>query len=77
MILRTHIFVSVSVTYLPSILMLCTFIYLIDLVGELFKVRDDEMFSERICQQHDVVAHTPTRKHKRKTMYVQDIFFSF
>lgn len=38
-------------------------IYLVDLVGKLSKVGDDELFLKGLCQQHDVVAHTPTRGH--------------
>lgn len=52
-----------SVTYLSSLVLLCAVVQLIDLMGKLVKVRDDEFLFESLSQQHDVVPHTPTRGH--------------
>lgn len=40
-----------------------TVVHCINLVDKLFKVWDDKFFSESLSQQHDVVAHTPTKGH--------------
>ena len=48
-------------TYMSSLLLLCTVGYLINLLGKLFKVGDDKFFSESLSEQHDVVADTPTQ----------------
>lgn len=50
-------------THLSCLLLLCAVIHPIDLLGKLCKVRDDELFFKSLSQQHDVVAHTPTRVH--------------
>lgn len=45
---------------------MCALVHLIDLLGKLVKVRDDELFSESLSQQHDVVAHTSAGKKKKR-----------
>lgn len=55
--------ITAGVAYLSSLLPLRTLIHFINLLSELLKVRDDELFSESLSEQHDVVAHTPARGH--------------
>lgn len=56
-----------SLTYTPSLVLVCALVHLIDPLGKLFKVRDDEHFPESLRQQHDVVAPTSARKKRGGT----------
>lgn len=48
-------------THLSRLLPLSAVIQPINLLGELSKVRDDELLLEGLCEQQEVVAHTPAR----------------
>lgn len=51
--------------YLSRLLLVRALIHLIHLLGEVGKVRDDEFPLKSICQQHDVVTHTPRGRRGR------------
>lgn len=51
--------VCVGGAYLSCLLLVCAVIHLIDLLGEVGKVWDDELPLKSIRQQRDVVADTP------------------
>lgn len=49
--------------HLSRLLLVGAVIHLIDLLGELGKVWDDELSLKSICQQHDVVTHIPVGRY--------------
>lgn len=49
--------------HLSRLLLVRAVIHLIDLLGELSKVWDDELPLKSICQQHDVVTHIPAGRY--------------
>lgn len=50
--------------YLSRLLLVRAVIHLIDLLGEVGKVRDDELSLKSICQQPDVVTDAPTGRYR-------------
>lgn len=49
--------------YLSRLLLVRAVVHLVDLLGEVGKVWDDEFSLKSICQQHDAVADTPAGRY--------------
>lgn len=50
---------------------MCDVMHPFDLLGKVFKVRDDKVFSESFGQQHDVVSHTPAKKNVKQLRLIK------
>lgn len=60
---KQNLCVCVGGAHLSRLLLVRALIHLIDLLGELGKVWDDELSLKSICQQHDVVTHIPAGRY--------------
>lgn len=58
-------------THLSRLLLQSGVVHSVDVMRELGEVRDDELFLERLRQQHDVVANAPAERTDRDVWYFE------